>query len=153
MHCQGIACTRLFYMGLTSAEGQKLECFKWTENHTFINILNWLCSNAALVFNHALAFSMCTKKSLWSMETINKYINLIGSLTLAFRPNISIHHLPSWSSCLILWSEANFTKLFFLRHSQPGKIIKSFCHWQVFSAKSYIGQKDRLEQCILISIM
>jgi hypothetical protein len=28
MHCQGIACTRSFDMGLTSADGQKLECFK-----------------------------------------------------------------------------------------------------------------------------
>ncbi len=27
MHCQGIACTRSFYVGLTSAEGKKLECF------------------------------------------------------------------------------------------------------------------------------
>jgi hypothetical protein len=28
MHCQGIACTRLFNMVLTSAKGQMLECFK-----------------------------------------------------------------------------------------------------------------------------
>ncbi len=28
MHCQGIACTRSFGKGLTSAEGQKLKCFK-----------------------------------------------------------------------------------------------------------------------------
>ncbi len=28
MHCQGTACIRTFNMGLTSAEGQKLECFK-----------------------------------------------------------------------------------------------------------------------------
>jgi hypothetical protein len=27
MHCQGIACTRSAYIGLTSVEGQKLECF------------------------------------------------------------------------------------------------------------------------------
>ncbi len=27
MHCQAIACTRSFHIGLTSAEGQKLECF------------------------------------------------------------------------------------------------------------------------------
>jgi hypothetical protein len=25
MYCQGIACTKSFYMGLTSAEGQRLE--------------------------------------------------------------------------------------------------------------------------------
>jgi hypothetical protein len=31
MHCQGIACTRQFEMGLTSAEGKKLEYFK--KNH------------------------------------------------------------------------------------------------------------------------
>jgi len=28
-------CTWSFYMGLTSAEGQKLECFKWTTNNVF----------------------------------------------------------------------------------------------------------------------
>ncbi len=28
MHCQGITCTRSFDMGLKSAEGQNLECFK-----------------------------------------------------------------------------------------------------------------------------
>jgi len=29
MHCLGIAYARLFTMGWTSAEGQKIECFKW----------------------------------------------------------------------------------------------------------------------------
>jgi len=33
MHCLGIAWTGTFYMGLTSAEGQKLECFKQTANN------------------------------------------------------------------------------------------------------------------------
>ncbi len=28
MQCQGFACTRSFDTGVTSAEGQKLECFK-----------------------------------------------------------------------------------------------------------------------------
>ncbi len=32
MHCLCIACTRSFYMGFTSAEGKKLECFKLTVN-------------------------------------------------------------------------------------------------------------------------
>ncbi len=27
--------SRSFYMGLTSAEGQKLECFKWAANNIF----------------------------------------------------------------------------------------------------------------------
>jgi hypothetical protein len=35
MHFQGMPCTRLFYLGLTSAEGQKLECFKLTANAVF----------------------------------------------------------------------------------------------------------------------
>ncbi len=33
MHCQGIAYTRSFNMGLTSAECQKLECFKIIPNY------------------------------------------------------------------------------------------------------------------------
>jgi hypothetical protein len=28
MHCRNITCTRSFERGLTTAEGQKLECFK-----------------------------------------------------------------------------------------------------------------------------
>jgi hypothetical protein len=40
MHCQVIPCTGLFDMGLTSAEGQKLECFKWATNNIFITIMN-----------------------------------------------------------------------------------------------------------------
>jgi hypothetical protein len=36
MHCQSIACTRSFDVGLTSAEGQKLECFKCTTNNIII---------------------------------------------------------------------------------------------------------------------
>ncbi len=36
-HCQGIACTRTFYMGLTSAEDQKLECFESIAKNIFIN--------------------------------------------------------------------------------------------------------------------
>ncbi len=28
MHCQSIACTSSMYMGLTSAEGKKIGCFK-----------------------------------------------------------------------------------------------------------------------------
>ncbi len=36
MHCQGIAYTRLFDMGLTLAEGTKQECFQLTPNVAFI---------------------------------------------------------------------------------------------------------------------
>ena len=36
MHFQGIAWTRSFDMGLTSAEGQKLECFKLRANNIFM---------------------------------------------------------------------------------------------------------------------
>ncbi len=39
MHCQGIACTRSFYVGLTSAGGKKLECFKRTVNKIFLNAM------------------------------------------------------------------------------------------------------------------
>jgi hypothetical protein len=35
MHCQGIACTRSFYKGLTSAEGQMLERFQLMKNNIF----------------------------------------------------------------------------------------------------------------------
>ncbi len=37
--CQGIACTRSFDMGLTSAEGQKLGSFKWSANNTFGRVI------------------------------------------------------------------------------------------------------------------
>ncbi len=37
---QDFACTRSFGMGLTSAEGQKLECFKLTANNIFISTMH-----------------------------------------------------------------------------------------------------------------
>ncbi len=35
MHCQGIACTILFHVGLTSAVSQKLKRLKWTAINIF----------------------------------------------------------------------------------------------------------------------
>jgi hypothetical protein len=59
MHCQGIACTESFDMGLTPAEGQKLECFKWTPNNTFIIALEiTLCNKIMPVFCLTQALSM-----------------------------------------------------------------------------------------------
>jgi hypothetical protein len=40
MHCQGIACTRQFHMGLTSPEGQKLERFKRMTNAIYTHCEN-----------------------------------------------------------------------------------------------------------------
>jgi hypothetical protein len=37
IHCKGITCTRPFYMGLTLAEGKKLECFEWAANNIFMS--------------------------------------------------------------------------------------------------------------------
>ncbi len=42
MHCKGTACTTSFDMGLTSAEGQKLECFKLMTNYNFISSMKFL---------------------------------------------------------------------------------------------------------------
>jgi hypothetical protein len=39
MHCQGIACARLFDMGLSLAEGTKQKCFKVTPNDAFISAM------------------------------------------------------------------------------------------------------------------
>jgi hypothetical protein len=39
MHCQGIACTRSFDMGLTPTRGQKLECLKWCGNNILIHTM------------------------------------------------------------------------------------------------------------------
>ncbi len=39
IHCQGIACVCSLDMGLTSAEGQKLDCFKCAANNIFISTL------------------------------------------------------------------------------------------------------------------
>jgi len=35
MHCQGIACSRSFYIRLTSPEGQKIECFQVSKRASF----------------------------------------------------------------------------------------------------------------------
>jgi len=39
INCQGIAWTRLFDMGLTSAEDKKLACFKLTANNILITTM------------------------------------------------------------------------------------------------------------------
>jgi hypothetical protein len=39
IHCLGIACTRPFYMGLASAEGQKLGCFNVTTNNILMSTI------------------------------------------------------------------------------------------------------------------
>jgi hypothetical protein len=47
MDSQGFACTRSFYMGLASAEGQKLKCFKKQQIMFYKyneNLVNPLCS-------------------------------------------------------------------------------------------------------------
>ncbi len=57
-HCQGIAHTRSFDMGLTPAVGKKLEFFN--KHHTVFsqhheNLVNQLCSKVILVFYLTLA--------------------------------------------------------------------------------------------------
>jgi len=39
MHCQGIVYTRSFDMGIASAEGQELWCFRLAANNIFINTM------------------------------------------------------------------------------------------------------------------
>jgi len=39
MYCRDISFIRSFDLGLTSAEGQKLECFKWAANNIFISTM------------------------------------------------------------------------------------------------------------------
>jgi hypothetical protein len=61
-------------MGLTTAEGKKLECFKRIAYNPFINTLNSLCIQPA--FYLTLAISMCILQSLWVAVTV-------AALTLA----------------------------------------------------------------------
>ncbi len=47
-------------MGLTSAEEQKLVCFKETANIGYYeNLVKLLCSNGKMLFNVAQILSMC----------------------------------------------------------------------------------------------
>jgi hypothetical protein len=76
MHFQGIACTRSFDMGWTSAEGKMLECFKWASNKKYFyehyeNLVSPLCSKNMPVFYIAQAFSICTS---WSICPAKKYL-------------------------------------------------------------------------------
>jgi len=76
MHFQGIACTRSFDMGWTSAEGKMLECFKWDSNKKYFyeyneNVVSLLCSKNMPVFYIAQAFSICTS---WSICPAKKYL-------------------------------------------------------------------------------
>ncbi len=67
MHCQGIACTWSFGMGLTSAEGQKLECLKRTATNFYWyseNLVSPSFSKAVLVFYITQAFSILNTNRL-----------------------------------------------------------------------------------------
>jgi hypothetical protein len=71
MHRGVIASTTSFYMGLSSAEGQKLQYFKCTGNNIFkahLNPLDILSNKAIPEFYLIQAFSMCILKSLWLMS-------------------------------------------------------------------------------------
>jgi hypothetical protein len=63
-------------MGLTTAEGKKLECFKRIAYNPFINTLNSLYIQIMPAFNLTLAISMCILQSLWVTGTV-------AALTLA----------------------------------------------------------------------
>ncbi len=84
MHFQGIACSRSFYVVLTSAVGHKLEClighiticFKYHEN-----LINTLCSKVMAVFYFARALSKCILWSLcvkWPLWLGLEYLLFIG---------------------------------------------------------------------------
>ncbi len=63
MHFLFIACNKSFDAGLKSAEGQKLECVKWTENNIFYefyeNLVNPLCRKVIAVLYPTQALSIC----------------------------------------------------------------------------------------------
>jgi hypothetical protein len=82
MHCNSFECTRLFSTVLTSAEGQKLECFKSTAKNickSYVkNLVTPLCSEGEVrrVLELTKALSMSILQSL-SFKT------LYHSLTVA----------------------------------------------------------------------
>ncbi len=90
MHYQGIACTRSYHEGLTSAEGQKLECFIWTSKNILIcsyeNLVNPSCSKVMPVFYLTKAtifmqilWSLCIDYNQFTYTTIS--MNLLRSLS------------------------------------------------------------------------
>jgi hypothetical protein len=67
MLCKGIACTRSFEGGITSAKGQKLELLEWTGMDLYKhyeNLVNPLCSKVMLVFYLTQALFMYILQSL-----------------------------------------------------------------------------------------
>ncbi len=70
MHCQGITCTSLFYVGLTSSRGQKLEFLKGMANIFFKFYENLKTYKVMPVFNLTQALSLCTLLSLQDCCTL-----------------------------------------------------------------------------------
>jgi hypothetical protein len=83
MHNQCIACARSFHAGLTSAEGQKLECFKLTANNIFDkefeNLVNPLSSKVVPVFCLTQALSQCIVQYLWLESLQAAWMHAQGS--------------------------------------------------------------------------
>jgi hypothetical protein len=54
IHTEGanMQCSRSFDMGLTSADGKKLECFKWTAKYIFISVMKILHTHFVVKSQH-----------------------------------------------------------------------------------------------------
>ncbi len=87
MHCQGIACTRSFDMGLTSTVVQKLDCFNYIGNNIFISSMKiQKASHVAKLYQYflslRLSLSLCAFYDLYGNDkskfqnTISLYQNL-----------------------------------------------------------------------------
>jgi hypothetical protein len=71
-HAQhGIACTRSFHTGLTSAEGKNLECFKQSANNIFIITMKILSTHYVIKscqYYILTKVSLCVYKNLYEFD-------------------------------------------------------------------------------------
>jgi hypothetical protein len=67
MHCRGNECTRSIDIGLTSAEGKKLECFKWIANNE--NLVNLSYNKVMCPYFISLRLYLCTYNDLYFVYT------------------------------------------------------------------------------------
>ncbi len=80
MHCQGIACISSFDLGLLSADGQKLECFKWTTNN--------ICEST-MIISKPITNNICESTMIISKPITN---NICESTMIISKAIIKLSH-------------------------------------------------------------
>ncbi len=138
MHCQGTACARQVDMGLTSAEIQKLECFKWGANYILWTMQKSSKPTQALCISILLSLWCVLSYSLsCQLFSYTKELN-ISNCDICAEQKISFTNEMKWNeirSRLKAWVQKIFRTLppnFGKGHDESCQKFCPSCTWLSF---------------------